>query len=106
MWWQVDTETIYDPQGPLWFFKLLPSKSERGLGHFRMKWDESLTASIGKTSCGNGNNLPSEYLGYVKHIEDIFQNDTGLPVTANTDIVLPVGGFGWKLELKASTYLM
>ena len=89
---------VYEPQGPLWFFKL-DSGPERGLGHFKMKWDNALHAQIGKSQCGNGAYVPCDYVGYIKHLGAYFDDDAGLPVTANADIVGPVGGFGWKLEL-------
>ena len=38
-------------------------------------------------------------MGHIKHLGGRFKNDAGLPVTANADIVGPVGGFGWKVEL-------
>jgi len=98
LWWKIDNEAIYDPQGPLWFFKL-NSGPERGMGHFNMEWDDNLHTQIGTTQCGNGPDIPCDYVGYIKHLGDQFTNDTGLPVTANADVVGPVGGFGWKLEL-------
>jgi len=98
MWWQVDDEVVYDPQAPLWFFKL-KTGPERGLGHFRMRWDDSLHNKIGNSQCGNGQGIPCDYVGYIRHLGDYFSGDSGLPVTANADIVGPVGGFGWKLEL-------
>jgi len=98
MWWQIDDEVVYDPQAPLWFFKL-NNGPERGIGHFRMKWDNSLHNKVGRTQCGNGQNIACDYVGYIKHRGDYFSNDQGLPVTANADVVGPVGGFGWKLEL-------
>jgi hypothetical protein len=100
MWWEVNEEALYDPQGPLWFLKL-STTPERGLGHVRVIWDAALAKEVGKTLCGNGNNLPCRSLGFIKHLGDYFRNDTGLPVTANADIVGPVGGFGWKLQLGA-----
>jgi len=98
MWWQVDDEVVYDPQAPLWFFKL-NNGPERGIGHFRMRWDNSLHNQIGSSQCGNGQGLPCDYVGYIQHRGTYFSGDSGLPVTANADIVGPVGGFGWKLEL-------
>jgi hypothetical protein len=92
------SKAVYDPQGPLWFFKL-DSGPERGLGHFRMKWDDGLYNQVGGSVCGNGQDVPCNAVGYMKHVGDFFANDAGLPVTANADIVGPVGGFGWKLKL-------
>ena len=90
-------KVVYDPQGPLWFFKL-GSGPERGLGHFNMLWDDALHAQLGKSQCGNSY-LPCDYVGYIKHLGPYFNGDAGLPVTANANAVGPVGGFGWKLEL-------
>lgn len=98
MWWQVDNEVVYDPQAPLWFFKL-NNGPERGIGHFRMLWDYPLHNQIGNSQCGNGQGIPCDYVGYIQHRGPYFSGDSGLPVTANADIVGPVGGFGWKLEL-------
>jgi len=98
MWWQIDDEVRYDAQAPLWFFKL-NSGPDRGLGHFRMLWDSSLHNQVGNSQCGNGQGLPCDYVGFIKHLGEYFSSDPGLPITANADIVGPVGGFGWKLEL-------
>jgi len=97
-WWKVDDEVVYEPQAPLWFFKL-NNGPERGIGHFRMKWDNALHNKIGSSQCGNGQGLPCDYVGYIQHLGDYFSGDSGLPVTANADVVGPVGGFGWKLDL-------
>jgi len=96
MWWFADEKAIYDPQGPLWFFEMT---NGRGLGHVRIKWDDALHDEVGVTQCGNGKKIPCDYVGYIKHIGDLYAEDHGLPVTANADIVGPVGGFGWKFEL-------
>jgi hypothetical protein len=62
---------------------------------------------VGSVYCGNGNGLPCPAVGYIRHLGYKFsqaQNASivpGLPVTANPDIVGPVGGFGWLLELDA-----
>jgi hypothetical protein len=92
------TTAVYDPEGPLWFFKL-DTGPERGMGHFQMEWDADLHNQIGKTQCGNGPDIPCDYVGFIKHLGAHFSEDAGLPVTANAAIVGPVGGFGWKLEL-------
>jgi hypothetical protein len=89
---------VYDPQGPLWFFKL-NSGPQRGVGSLKLKWDSSLDASVGTTQCGNGPFIPCDFVGRIKHLGLKYNADPGLPVTANADIVGPVGGFGWKLEL-------
>jgi hypothetical protein len=64
-----------------------------------MIWDSALTNSVGKTQCGNGPFIPCDYVGRIKHLGSMYANDAGLPITANADIVGPVGGFGWKIEL-------
>ena len=64
-----------------------------------MIWDSALTDSLGKTQCGNGPFIPCDYVGRIKHLGSMYADDAGLPVTANADIVGPVGGFGWKIEL-------
>lgn len=98
---RLSTTAVYDPQGPLWFFSLVKGPS-RGLGHVRMKWDDSLHNQVGGSMCSNGNvNIPCQPVGRIKHLGPRFQNDPGLPVTANGDIAGPVGGFGWKLRLDA-----
>ena len=89
---------VFDEQGPLWFFKL-DSGPERGLGSVTMNWDSALEAQVGVSQCGNGNSLPCDAVGRIKHLGWKYSNDTGLPVNANADITGPVGGFGWKLEL-------
>jgi hypothetical protein len=91
---------VFDPQAPLWFYKL-NSGPQRGLGSFRLDWDDALRATVDVTQCGNGQNIPCPTLGYIKHLGEMFDGDLGLPVTANADIVGPVGGFGWKFELDA-----
>mmetsp|Transcript_8285 Transcript_8285/g.13722 ORF Transcript_8285/g.13722 Transcript_8285/m.13722 type:complete len:308 (+) Transcript_8285:2-925(+) len=100
LWWKIDDEAVYDPQAPLWFFKLT-SGPERGMGHFVMEWDTALHDQIGDSQCGNGDGQPCDYRGYIKHVGEKFANDYGLPVTANGDIVGPVGGFGWVLDIFA-----
>jgi hypothetical protein len=64
-----------------------------------MIWDSALTDSVGKTQCGNGPFIPCDYVGRIKHLGSMYADDAGLPITANADIVGPVGGFGWKIEL-------
>ncbi|KAI2493236.1 hypothetical protein MHU86_21310 [Fragilaria crotonensis] len=98
MWWKVDDEVVFDQQGPLWFFKL-DSGPQRGLGSVTMKWDSTLDAQVGVSHCGNGNSFPCDAVGRIKHLGGKYKNDAGLPVTANAQIVGPVGGFGWKLQL-------
>lgn len=89
----------YDPQGPLRFIRI-HNGPQRGLGHFRMEWDDSIHDQVGETTCvngGRGTACPS--LGIIRHKGRRFSN--GLPVTATGDIVGPVGGFGWILDLDA-----
>jgi hypothetical protein len=67
-----------------------------------MEWDfrsNSVHSQVGNTVCGNGDGLPCPALGWVKHAGPMFQQDKGLPITANADIAGPVGGFGWVLRL-------
>lgn len=71
------------------------------MGHFVLEWDETLHNQIGNGQCGNGDGQPCDYHGYIKHAGNKYTNDLGLPVTANADIVGPVGGFGWVLHLDA-----
>jgi hypothetical protein len=89
---------VYDPQGPLWFFKL-DSGPQRGIGSLNLRWDRSVDAEVGTTQCGNGPFIPCDFVGRIKHLGEKYKDDLGLPVTANADLVGPVGGFGWKLEL-------
>jgi hypothetical protein len=88
----------YDPEAPLWFFKL-NSGPQRGLGSLTLEWDSDLEAQIGVSQCGNGPFIPCDYVGRIKHLGERFADDSGLPMTANGDVVGAVGGFGWKLEL-------
>jgi hypothetical protein len=94
----MNIKVVYDPQGPLWFFKLT-SGPQRGLGHIKMIWDSDLASQVGITQCGNAVILPCDVLGYVKLIGEFFDEDKGLPVTAHGGIAGAAGGFGWKLEL-------
>ena len=92
----------YDPQGPLRFITTTPKVGApaRGLGHFTIVWDASVHAQVGNSICGNGNQAPCPALGYFRHAGKRFSGSaTGLPVTAGGDVVGPVGGFGWILEL-------
>eukprot|EP00591_Stephanopyxis_turris_P000730 CAMPEP_0195512014 /NCGR_PEP_ID=MMETSP0794_2-20130614/4132_1 /TAXON_ID=515487 /ORGANISM="Stephanopyxis turris, Strain CCMP 815" /LENGTH=1294 /DNA_ID=CAMNT_0040639729 /DNA_START=53 /DNA_END=3934 /DNA_ORIENTATION=+ len=98
LWWTVDDEVTHDPQGPLKFIKQ-NSGPFRGLGHIRFLWDDTLHNQVGNGKCGNGDGSPCPPLGYIKHFGPMFASDHGLPVTANPDIVGPVGGYGWLLKL-------
>lgn len=97
-WWNIDNDTLYEEEGPLWMFKL-DTGGERGLGHVRLRFDPSQHSQVGKTVCTNGGMEPCPALGYIKHIGPMFADDAGLPVTAQADIAGPVGGYGWLLEL-------
>jgi hypothetical protein len=93
----------YEPQGPLRFISAQPRAGApaRGLGHITLLWDSSQHNQVGISVCGNGNGLPCPALGYFRHAGKRFSGtDTGLAVTARGDIVGPVGGYGWILELK------
>lgn len=100
MWWDIDSEVQYDPQGPLRFIKQ-NNGPERGIGHFELVYDQNVTDTVGVTSCGNGlwRGLPCPALGYINHMGSMFASDLGLPITANAAVVGPVGGFGWLLKL-------
>jgi hypothetical protein len=70
----------------------------------RITWDEALFDQVGDSVC---NDDPEECpaLGYLRHLGQRFepdQNDPttwGMPVTANSEMVGPTGGFGWFLNL-------
>jgi hypothetical protein len=64
-----------------------------------LEWDSILESEIGVTQCGNGPFIPCDYIGSIKHLGERFNDELGLPMTANGDVVGAVGGFGWKLEL-------
>lgn len=101
-WWKVDGNTVHDPHGPLEFIRVNDGP-ERGLGHMRLRWDDSIHNTVGSSSCGNGNGLPCPALGRIRHIGPLFDASKdpsgGLPVTANPEVAGPVGGFGWLLTL-------
>jgi hypothetical protein len=65
----------------------------------KLEWDSELQSQIGTAQCGNGPYIPCDYVGRIQHLGDLYEDDAGLPVTANGDIVGPVGGFGWYLRL-------
>jgi hypothetical protein len=94
----------YDPQGPLRFIDIQPKAGAplRGLGHVRLSWDESQHNQVGQSLCGNGNNRPCPPLGYVRHAGRRLSNTvnkTGLAITARGELVGPVGGYAWIVEL-------
>lgn len=67
-----------------------------------MQWDfrsNSIHNQIGGSFCGNGNGAPCPALGWIKHAGPMFQQDNGLPITANGDITGPVGGWGWEMRM-------
>ena len=100
LWWKVDDRVVEDQDGPLKFIRTKDGP-ERGLAHVRVEWDYMLHSKVGESVCGNGNSDPCPAVGYVRHLGPQFSNDPGLPITANSDIAGPVGGFGWLLSLKA-----
>lgn len=95
---------VLDEQGPMVFIKQNNGPA-RAIGHMHMSWDPSLHDQVGYGICGNGDNSPCPAVGYVRHLGHMFSParnpnaNLGLPVTANPDIVGPVGGFGWVLKL-------
>jgi len=106
-WWRVEEEVVDDPDGPLVFIKK-NNGPERGLGHIRLRFDDSLHDTVGVSACMNG---PKEQngvrlcpaIGRIRHLGPLFDstNDPlgGLPVTAASEVAGPVGGFGWTLSL-------
>jgi len=98
LWWKIDDNVVHDPDGPLEFIRQNDGP-ERGLGHIRVEWDPSLHDTVGTSTCGNGQGYPCEAIGRVRHLGSLFANDPGLPMTAQPEIVGPVGGFGWLLTL-------
>jgi hypothetical protein len=96
----------YDPQGPLRFIDIQPKAGApiRGLGHVKLSWDASVHDQVGQSVCGNGNNAPCPPLGYVRHAGKKFSNTfnkTGLAITARGEIVGPVNGYAWIVELNS-----
>lgn len=59
-WWDVDQDTRYDPQGPLFFIKQ-SNGPERGLGHFEFIYDHAITDTVGKAHAEMGS-------GEVSHV--------------------------------------
>ncbi|CAB9506538.1 G8 domain-containing protein DDB [Seminavis robusta] len=99
-WWGVDDEVVYDPQGPLRFVR---QQRERGIGHISLSWAGLIHDQVGDELCGNGNGASCPRVGTIRHMGPKFSPHAGnaeaMVVTANADIVGPVGGFGWLLEL-------
>lgn len=91
---------VYDPQGPLYFVDQI---GKRGLGHVHITFDEELHKLVPNTYCDNAKGNPCPFVGFINHRGPHFANDNGLPVTANSDIVGLVGGFGWELNLDGGT---
>ena len=98
LWWSVDDNVVDDVQGPLKFIKTSEGP-ERGLGHIHLEWNDGLHAEVGKSLCGHVNTDPCPAVGSIRHLGPRFANNPGLPVTASADIIGPVGGYGWLLEL-------
>ena len=97
-WWSVEDSVFNDTHGPLTFIRQ-NNGPERGLGYFYLEWDRSLHSQVGSSICGNGNGLPCEAVGHIRHAGPRFSGDLGLPVTANAEVAGLVGGFGWYLRL-------
>ena len=113
-WWNIEDDVVMDPEGPLTFIKV-NNGPERGLGHLRFRFDDSIHDSVGVSSCMNGlkgtagNNTHSlcPTLGRIRHMGTRFDLDNdpsgGLPVTPNTEVAGPVGGFGWMMEIDSGS---
>ena len=99
-WWNVEDTVIHDSHGPLTFIRKNGGPN-RGLGHVRFEFDQSIHNEVGVSVCGNGGSPPKpcSYLGYIRHLGTRFDGDQGLPVTANAEVAGPVGGFGWLFSL-------
>ena len=102
-WWGVEDAVVFDPQGPLRFIKK-NNGPNRGIGSLSLTWDAALEAQVGVTVCLNGDPGPCPVLGYLRHAGYKFSPTVstatkGLPVTANADIVGPIGGYGWILNM-------
>jgi len=100
-WWDVEPDTVHDPDGPLTFIKTY-NGPQRGLGHIRLRWKNSIHNTVGSTSCRNGDKIDSKgnllcpAIGRIRHVGPLFDisNDPsgGLPITANSEVAGPVGG--------------
>ena len=113
-WWNVEDDVVMDTEGPLTFIKV-NNGPERGAGHLRFRFDDSLHDSVGVSACMNGlkgtagNNTHSlcPTIGRIRHMGTMFDlnNDAsgGLPITPNTEVAGPVGGFGWMMELASGS---
>jgi hypothetical protein len=100
LWWKIDDSLTYDEQGPLWFIKKNDGPS-RGLGHMKLFFDKAMHDQAGKAVCtGSGvPDNPCPYLESIRHMGHKYEDDAGLPVTANPDVAgLVVGGFSWLLK--------
>ena len=103
---EVFVVVVYDPQGPLRFIKQT-NGPQRGLGHIKMQWDDSVNNQVGGSVCSNGDpSVACPTLGYMRHLGHKFSPSIsgalpGMPVNAGGNIVGPVGGFGWLLNLNA-----
>ena len=83
-----------DSQGPLVFVRK-NNGPRRNIAHILLEWDKSIHNQVDKSVCGNGNGLPCETLGYVRHLGHKFGGSQGLPITAASDISGLSGGYGW-----------
>lgn len=105
-WWAVDDQVVFDEQGPTRFID--GSIGERGLAHLSLSWDKAEHDKVGITICGNGDTIPNSNpkelwpcvsLGTLRHAGPMFASSGSNIITARGEIVGPVGGFGWILEL-------
>ena len=106
---------MYHPKSPCRissFFRFIKVNNgpERGLGHIRLRFDDDVHDTVGQTSCKNGSKIDESTgnpycpgIGRIRHIGPLFDSSNdpklGLPITANSEVAGPVGGFGWVLQL-------
>jgi hypothetical protein len=95
---------VVDEQAPLTFIRK-HGGPQRELAHFKMHWDDSLHSQVGTSICDNSDDLGCPTIGFVRHLGHKFSPlvnpesvSSGLPITANSDIVGLSGGFGWFLD--------
>ena len=110
-WWRVEEDVVEDQEGPLTFIKVNNGPA-RGLGHIRMEFDEELHATVGETACFNGDKGTEDEplcpaIGRIRHMGPLFDlsNDEtgGLPITAQSEVAGPVGGFSWLMQLDSGS---
>jgi len=100
-WWNVDDDVILETnRDPLYF---IPKIGSRSLAHIRLEWDASLHSTVGVTQCFNGGNAFCPHLGFIRHLGAAFNstndNEEGLPITAQPEVVGLAGGYGWFFKL-------